>query len=190
MRNNAFWDKCTTDSIREAVAEFIDHSPLLQKYKNEKYYELEDAIVNFIEEKKELIYREVDREYQREDVVDKLIEEYGDNAEFALKNLPISFIDKLVDAWQSELDNDGYWEETWSALRTAIIDKHNILEGIDDLDESETVIYTAYLKDWLSSHSFPYECPSCPNEFFDYEMSDENTSEYYMALASALVEDE
>lgn len=45
MRDNNYWDVCNGNTIRDKVAEFIDNSPLLNKLKGDKYFNLEDAIV-------------------------------------------------------------------------------------------------------------------------------------------------
>lgn len=62
MRDDKYWDICNDESIRQKVAEFIDNSPLLSKFKGEKYYELEDAIVALIEQNKDSIHATVERE--------------------------------------------------------------------------------------------------------------------------------
>lgn len=62
MRDDKYWDTCNDQSIRQKVAEFIDDSPLLSKFKGEKYYELEDAIVALIEANKQGIHDAVEKE--------------------------------------------------------------------------------------------------------------------------------
>ena len=42
------YNECYNGSVRKAVAEFIDASPLLNNFKGVKYYELEDSIVDLI----------------------------------------------------------------------------------------------------------------------------------------------
>ncbi len=191
MRNNKFWDECSSFSIREAVATFIDNSPILSKFKDEKYYQLEDSIVEFIESQKEKIYREVDKEYQRDDVVSNITEEYGENATKALKHIPIEALDVLVEAWQDKLcDNELYWDATWDSLRDAIFADNNIFEGIDDLDRETLPLYIAYLKDWLESHSFPAEYPVCPAEFINNELADDEIRDYYEKLSKKILKEE
>ena len=48
MKNTKTYEQCYLDSVRETVAEFIDNSPLLNKYKDKEYYELEDSLVALI----------------------------------------------------------------------------------------------------------------------------------------------
>lgn len=40
--------QCTTDSLREKVAIFMDNDSNLSKLTGKKYYEVEDALVEFI----------------------------------------------------------------------------------------------------------------------------------------------
>lgn len=48
MKNTKTYEHCYQGSVRETVAEFIDNSPLLNKYKDKEYYELEDSLVELI----------------------------------------------------------------------------------------------------------------------------------------------
>lgn len=121
MRNDKFWNKCNSGSIRADVAEFIDNSPLLSHYKNKKYYQLEDELVAFLEKTKERIYREADKEYHRQDVVCKLIEKHGEEFTEKIKSIPIGLIDAIVDEWQDTLsDNDAFWDAVWETLDTVL----------------------------------------------------------------------
>ena len=75
MRDNKYWDTCNDQSIRQKVAEFIDNSPLLSKFKGEKYYELEDAIVDLIEQNKGSIHATVEKENKVYDTCNAIGEE-------------------------------------------------------------------------------------------------------------------
>lgn len=123
MRNSKFWDECLPGSIRSAVAEFIDNSPLLSQYRGDKYYQLEDALVDFIESKRDLIFREVDKEYQRDDLIN-FLEEHPFEYNQEVDTIPINIIDRAVDNWQDKLANkDSYWDSVWNSLRNAVDDE-------------------------------------------------------------------
>ena len=62
MRDNNYWYVCNGNTIRDKVAEFIDNSPLLNKLKGDKYFNLEDAIVSLIETNKQHIHDTVVKE--------------------------------------------------------------------------------------------------------------------------------
>lgn len=49
MKNTKTYEQCCFGSVRETVAEFIDNSPLLNKYKDKEYYQLEDSLVDLIQ---------------------------------------------------------------------------------------------------------------------------------------------
>lgn len=115
MRNDDFWNKCSSGSIREKIAIFIDNSPTLSHFKGKKYYDLEDELVTFIKENRQTIFGEVEREYRREDVSARIKEKYGK------KSRLLKHIDTIVDEWQRVLDScDSYWESFWDALDCAL----------------------------------------------------------------------
>lgn len=191
MRNPKFWDECVNGSIRKAVAEFIDKSPLLTHFKKEKYFNLEDDLVEFIEQQKETISQEVDREYQRDDVVDHVVEVFGEPARKVVESLPVDAIDNIVTDWQSSLDDDEiYWERVWDNLSDVLADRP-IFDYLHDYSDEEQDVYCAYVKDWYASRvadigvDYRCECPVCIDEFYNNEMLDEELAAYYTELAKS-----
>ena len=182
MRNDSFWDICTPGSIRHAIAEFIDHSPLLQHFKGEKYYALEDALAEFIEQNRKLIYRETEQEIFREDVYLKLVEHGNENAAIFIKFLSIENMDHLIDTWKEELDDyDRFWEYFWKPL-IKILEKNGFISDFNAYKQEEIQLYAVYLNDWLNTHDFEEMSPACIDEFLSNEMQDTDTAEYYKNL--------
>lgn len=187
MRNAKFWDECTNGSIRQAVAAFIDNSPLLSHYKGEKYYALEDEIVAFLEQNKETISREVDKEYQRDDILDKVVDVYGDCASAVIKALPVSVVDEIISNWQDAIEcDDVYWERTWESLED-VLGETPLFDYLDDYTADEVNIYCAYLKDWYSCRQISTaqddDYPVNIDDFYNFEMLDEGMAAYYTTLA-------
>ena len=183
MRNNSFWDICTPGSIRHAIAEFIDHSPLLQHFKGEKYYKLEDALVEFIEQNRELIYQEIKQEYFRDDVCQKLVDNCGENnADIFMKYLSVDHLDYLIHVWQEKLDDyERYGECFWQPL-IETLEKIGFLSDFEAYNQEERQLYAVYLCDWLSDHDIEHMSPACIDEFLSNEMQDADTAEYYKNL--------
>lgn len=116
MRNDKFWDECDDDSIRQKVAEFIDHTPAVCNLKDKAYYDFEDALVEFIEQNRQLIYDEVAMENYREDVINYAAEKF-EGKDNRVKELPVEKIDALVEMWQEDLLGwDDYWDINWNSL--------------------------------------------------------------------------
>ena len=182
MRNDKFWDECSNGSIREAVARFIDSSPLLSKYKNEAYYQLEDSIVELIEGSKELIFEEVLAEKHREDIQSEI--ESRDNSLLLhiLHVLPLRALVDVVEEWQDTLNDDETYcdarnEHLCNALRSL-----GVFDNIEYYDEKQVELYAVYLKDWYEQHEKDRQVPACIDEFFACEMQDEELSSYYSRL--------
>lgn len=184
MRNDNFWDKCVHGSIREKVAQFIDQSPLLSKYKGEQYYDLEDALVEFIENNRDLIAAEVDREYQRDDFVNQVEEDFGADAARIIPLIPIEKIDDVISTWQEAVnENDTIWSATWDDL-TETLNDFPVVVGVEDYDEEAIVIYMAYLQEWYATHDPVGQDPACIDEFFNCDMEDKETAKHYRKLAA------
>lgn len=184
MRNDKFWDECSNGSIREVVARFIDSSPLLSKYKNEAYYQLEDSLVSLIETNKDLIFDEVRAERHREDLqVELESREYG-HPELVLQALPMKIVMDMVEEWQDLIsDNEAYCEARNDCLCDAIRFP-GCFDGLEDYEEEQVIIYAAYVQDWFKQHEGMYnQFPACIDEFFSCEMQDEKLKEYYQQLA-------
>lgn len=172
MKDITFWNTCVSGNIREAVARFIDNSPILSNLEGAKYYELEDSIVAFIEENKEMIFREVDKEYQRDDVVTLLKRKYGEERiEEIMEYIPMRTTDAIIDGWKecpSDRFNDAYWESL-----EEYINEVEFLRGLDELPDTSFRTYKAYLKWWEETdEDFDSQLPLPPNDFFDCECND------------------
>lgn len=182
MKNHDFWNICSNGSIREDVAKFIDSTRAVSKLKGKAYYEFEDALINFLQSIKEKIYRECDREYLRDDVINHIAGVVGEQGgEIVAQSLPIEIIDSIAQDWNSHLENDdGYWESVWGALSDTLDESFCLFD--DELSDNDAWIYAAYLDDWFSSHSDEMS-PASISEFFENEMTDDETNTYYTALA-------
>lgn len=186
MRNDKFWDECSNGSIREIVALFIDSSPLLSKFKGEKYYQLEDSIVGFIENNRDLIFREVQAERHREDVQVELESREDDYSYLVLKALPMDVVMEMVEEWQDNLTDDETYCEVRNDHLCSAIRSSGLFGGLEDHDEEEVIVYAAYVQDWYKQHrEMNNQFPACINEFFDCEMRDDKLKEYYQRLAKA-----
>ena len=186
MRNDSFWDMCTKGSLRSALAEFMDNNPILQKYKGEAYYALEDAIMNFIEENKLMISHEVDMECWRDDLKKEAISYFGDEVVPVLEVLPVERIDSLIETWQENLmEDDDYLRIHWEQL-DYILDEDPEFSHLCDYESEQLCVYIAYLKQWYSPDNgidVEIDSPVCIDEFYNCEMSDEELTEYYELLA-------
>ena len=182
MRNDSFWDVCKNNSIRHIIAEFIVHSPLLQHFKGEKYFELEDALAQFIEQNRDIIYRETSQEYFREDVYRKFVDYCGEDAKLFVKNLPIEKLDFLIDEWKSELDeSDLFWEYYWDPL-IKILKEYGFTLDFKRYKQEEIQLYMLYLNDWFKNHDIENMRPACIDEFLSNEMQETDNAKYYKNL--------
>jgi hypothetical protein len=191
MRNDIFWDTCIggdNGNIRHKVAEFIDSFHLLSNFKDEEYFELEDAIVNLIEENKKMIWHEVEYESYREDFCDKMAETFDlDNyGKRVCEVLPISYIDRAIDIWQEYLsDNDAYFDALWASLLDYTFSDLPMTEyDPDDYSSEEKDLYIVYLKDWFTAREDGLSGgePVCLDDFVNNELQDEEASAYYKSL--------
>ncbi len=195
MEDSKSWNECTsypTNSLRAQVAEFIDSNPELTHLKDERYYDFEDALMEFIHENRQLIAEEVEREYKREDVCSRIGDLFGEAVgELTPKVLPIEIIDELIKDWDDALGcNDLHWESLWDSLDDTLTDGGvSPFAGMDGYTPANIMIYLAYLKDWYSDTYRAGQTPACIDEFFDNEMTDEETSEYYKGLANDLMKE-
>ena len=124
MKNNDFWDKCEPGSIRHAVAQFIDHSPILSRYKGDKYYAIEDGIIDFIKQHANMIADEVEREYHREDILSELCMYKHLDYDEARKLYSIEVLDDIATKWDKLLGNsDSWFDAYWGALRSVFIEE-------------------------------------------------------------------
>ena len=186
MRNDKFWDECSNGSIRENVALFIDSSPLLSKFKGEKYYQLEDSIVEFIENNKDIIFEEVQAERHREDIQVELECRENDYSYLVLEALPVDIIMEMVEEWQDNLADDESYCEARNDYLCGAIRSLGLFDGLENYDEEETIVYAAYIQDWFKQHrGMSNQSPVCISEFFDCEMRDDKLKEYYQRLAKA-----
>lgn len=182
MENHDFWNICSKGSIREDVANFIDATSAISELKNEAYFEFADALVSFLQDVKEKIYRECDREYLRDDVVNHIADVVGEQGgEIVAQSLPIEIIDSIAQDWNSRLENDdGYWESVWGALSDTLDESFCLFD--DELSDNDAWVYAAYLDEWFATHPVEMQ-PVSICEFFDNEMKERETREYYTALA-------
>ncbi len=145
MRNNQFWDECNSGSLRQAVADFLEHHPLLSRFKGEEYYEIEDAIVAFIEQIRQKVCDEVDREYKRLDIATKVVDDVCRVPklwEQFYETFPARMLDELIEEIDEELENnDAYWDAYWGSF-------HSVLEK-----------YKEYFTAWFDSPSLTLFSP-------------------------------
>lgn len=154
---------------------------LLMGISQSKRKKVEKTIFEFLLNVKESIYHEVDREYFKEDIMTKIKEYYGLKGLQLANAVPDDNIDMLIETWQDDLgDADTYWDVNWSVLEDVLYCT-TWLKGVDKRNKKEVRIYRAYLKDWFSKHN--EGDPVNIDEFFDCEMSDEASRDYYLGLA-------
>ena len=187
MRNDKFWDECSHGSIREKVAKFIDSSSFFSKFKNEKYYCLEDSLVSLIEENKDCIFEEVLREKNRDKIRHELKTRGTDKLSFIFSSLPVSRITKLAEECVEAIIKDDTILESMRGIIEDVIQSSGFFCEEDEFSGEEVVIYSAYLKNWFKNHDGEYnQSPASIFEFFNNEMQDEELAEYYANLACRL----
>lgn len=190
MENEKFWNEANNGSIRELVAEFIDRLPLLSRFKDDEYFELEDAFVDFIKDKREIIAQEVKNERIRDFVLDKIVANSTDGRMYRLlsKVLPIEVLDNVVNTFYDLLGNDDDYDACEIAATEDAI-KLELFGDIPDfygLTRREESVYCAYLKEWFEEHSgieYRKMYPSLPFDFFANEMEDVELAKHYNELA-------
>lgn len=161
MRNDKFWDECSTDSIRYDVAVFMDNNSILCKLKGDNYYLVEDAIVGFIEEHKEKIAKERnEREILREEILEYLHP--------SLRNIiPMNFLHKLESLSEIQPNEEDIRDVIFNMFG---LDK---LEEIKDTSDEDIKCYIAYLYDWFENYTpLSGADPVCIDEFVDCELED------------------
>ena len=184
MRNNKFWDECNEGSLREAIAIFIDSSPLLSKFTGEKYYKLEDSLAEFIESNKDLISNEVKREQLRENAKNIIEYKNGKYSKILFGAISIEALDSLIYNWQESLACDSDYCDTNDDALCSEIDQLGIFNGVEDFSDDNIITYAAYLQDWFTQHrNMHNQSPACIKEFFDCEMQDDELKSYYEKLA-------
>ena len=181
MEDLLFWDVCSKDSIRSAVADFIEHNKKLSSlFREKEYYELEDGIVDLIKGLKDKIYRERNRELIRDDVVKQIKKNIGNGADIIIEAIPLDVIDNIAKQWNQDLDdNDFYFDIIHTALDDAVSDKLDLFDL--EITEEQAWMYAAYLDDWYSAHT--EVDPDSIEQFFHGVLEDETSKAYYESLA-------
>ena len=181
MEDALFWDICNKDSVRSAVADFIEHNKKLSSlFREKEYYELEDGIVDLIKGLKDKIYRERNRELIRDDVVKQIKKNIGNGADIIIEAIPLDVIDNIAKQWNQDLDdNDYYFDIVHTALDDAVSDKLDLFDL--EITEEQAWMYAAYLDDWYSAHT--EVDPDSIEEFFHGVLEDESSKAYYESLA-------
>lgn len=165
--------------ISQCVSEFFNKLIGMGIAKNQ-VKGIERAFWNVLVNIKEYIYRMVDLEYLREDLMSQIEENYGDKGLLLASCVPMHVLDKIIEDWQEDLsDSDMYFETYWDYLRDRLSNE-SWLSDLKKFTHKDIAFYKCYLTDWYENHKEGF--PASIQEFFDNEMSDDDTRKYYIAL--------
>ena len=181
MEDSLFWDVCNNGSIRQAVAEFIEHNKKLSSlFREKEYYDLEDGIVDLIKGLRDKIYRERNRELIRDDVVKQIKKNIGNGADIIIEAIPLDVIDNIAKQWNQNLEDDEYYfDVVHNTLDEAVCDKLDLFDL--EITEEQAWMYAAYLDDWYNAHT-EIE-PDSVEKFFHDVLDDETSKAHYESLA-------
>lgn len=181
MRNYKFWAQGSNNVLWNAVKRFVENHGLTCGLEDEVQELYMGDLVDLIEEVKDTISREVDNEYYREDVLCFLEEKYETVGEKFRSILPLETLNKVVETWQDNLQDNENYAETRDRVLEDELYKQSWMAHFDEYEDEDVQLYLVYLQDWFSNHN--EGAPVCIEEFLNNEMQDEDLAMFYKGLA-------
>ena len=173
LRNNSYLSQCLSEFMNKLSGMDIAES----KVKN-----IEKALWKLLISIRESVFRAVEHDYHAQDLMNQIKEKYGNKGLLAAKCVPKYVLDEIIEDWQDDLgDTDLFWDINWEVLENRL-KKVAWLSDLKKCTHREISIYRCYLTDWYKRHQKGE--PACIREFFDCEMKDEETRNYYLSLAT------